>query len=89
MKFKAVFLWLVLLAATPLAAPAQQTDTTGAAPTGRPGATTGVDLGPRIEKPEDEMSISGMFLGIIGMVGGAVAGGVYASGRCEDSADDD
>jgi hypothetical protein len=37
---------------------------------------------PNVEKPEEVMSTSGFFLGIIGMLGGAAVGGSVGAGDC-------
>ena len=76
MKFNAgIVLSLIAVAIAPLAASAQQAPTpmflaVDAAPTSR--AVVDLAQDPPSDKPEDVMSTSGMFLGIVGMLGGAL-----------------
>jgi Na+/proline symporter len=91
MKLKAgLALSLIALAMMPLAASAQQAPVYFAVEhvtTPRPVLQLAQD--PPSDKPEDVMSTSGMFLGIIGMLGGAVAGKALAQNACEDAEDTD
>jgi hypothetical protein len=43
---------------------------------------------PQEPKPDDEMSTSGFFLGIIGMLGGAAVGSQVGSGQCPSREED-
>ena len=77
---------ILLMALSPLSALAQQvqpnpiaTDTAAT----KAGVTDEDPLNP-VWGPKDMMSMSGMFLGIVGMMGGAVAASAIGQGQCED-----
>jgi hypothetical protein len=93
MKFKAgIVLSFVAMAVTPLAARAQQVSSplflaVEHASMTRPAIDLAQD--PPSDKPEDVMSTSGMFLGIIGMLGGAVIGNAVSQNSCRDEEDEE
>ena len=93
MKFNAgIVLSLIAVAIAPLTASAQQAPTpmflaVDAAPT--PRASAGLAQDPPSDKPEDVMSTSGMFLGIVGMLGGAVVGAAVSQDACGEHEDEE
>lgn len=91
MKSRAgVVLPMILVAFAPAAAAAQQVAGAVFAAeqvSARP-AVLSLAQDPPSQKPEDVMATSGMFLGIVGMLGGAVAGSAVAQNSCRNSDDD-
>jgi hypothetical protein len=78
---------ILLMALSPLSAIAQQTQPDPLAadtPTIKSGITLDDPLNP-VWGPKDMMSMSGMFLGIVGMMGGAAMGSALGQGQCEDA----
>ena len=81
-------IFLLLMVLTPLSASAQQAEpnplaTDSAKAAGKAGVTFEDPLNPEW-RPQDLMSMSGMFLGIVGMMGGAAAGSAVAQANCDD-----
>jgi hypothetical protein len=93
MKFNAgIVLSLVAVAIAPLTASAQQAPSplflaVETAPT--PRAVVELAQDPPSDKPEDVMSTSGMFLGIVGMLGGAVVGSAVSQSACGEQQDEE
>lgn len=89
MKFRAGMVLPVMLAWAPIAANAQQAATNSFAVVSSSTQAPTLDLpqDPPSDKPEDVMSTSGMFLGIVGMLGGAVIGSAVSQGNCEDESE--
>ena len=90
MKFKAgVVLPMILVALAPVAGSAQQARSVlfVAEPVAAAAAPLTLVQDPPSQKPEDVMATSGMFLGIVGMLGGAVAGAAFSQDGCEESDD--
>lgn len=89
MKFRAGVVLPVMLALTPIVAHAQQATTDSFAIASAPTLPPTLDMpqDPPSDKPEDVMSTSGMFLGIVGMLGGAVIGSAVSQGNCEDESE--
>ncbi len=89
MKFSAgIVLPLALLAIAPVAASAQQADATYFASehvVAAPRLAMAIMQDPPSEKPEDVMGRSGIFLGIVGMLGGAAIGSGISQGHCEST----
>ncbi|HEY0304435.1 MAG TPA: hypothetical protein VGC44_05665 [Longimicrobiales bacterium] len=91
MKFRAgVVLPMMVIVCTPVALSAQQAEHTFfvAAEVSAPHAGLSLLQDPPSQKPEDVMATSGMFLGIVGMLGGAVAGAAMSQEGCKDSDDE-
>ena len=91
MKFRAgVVLPMILVAIAPAAGSAQQIQNVFFATekVSAPALSLSVVQDPPSQKPEDVMATSGMFLGIVGMLGGAVAGAALSQENCDDSDND-
>ena len=91
MKFRAgAVLPMILVAFAPVEASAQQASSAlfVAEPVSVRSAALSLVQDPPSQKPEDVMATSGMFLGIVGMLGGAVAGSAIAQNGCKDSDDE-
>ena len=91
MKFRAgVVLPMILVALAPVAASAQQAQNVFfvAEQVAAPSKALSLVQDPPSQKPEDVMATSGMFLGIVGMLGGAVAGAALSQNGCDDNEDD-
>jgi hypothetical protein len=92
MKFKAgVVLPMFMAAFVPVAASAQQAENARFAAyveVSAPPSSPILVQDPPSQKPEDVMATSGMFLGIVGMLGGAVVGAAMSQEGCKDSDDD-
>lgn len=92
MKSKAgIVLSLIAVASAPLAASAQQAPVSmfATAQASAPQPRLEIAQDPPSDRPEDVMSRSGMFLGIVGMLGGAVVGSAVSQNGCdEDTADE-
>ena len=91
MKFRAgVVLPMILIMFAPAALSAQQAQSTFfvAEEVSAPGTELSLLQDPPSQKPEDVMATSGMFLGIVGMLGGAVVGAAMSQDGCKDSEDD-
>lgn len=93
MKFKAgIVLSFVAVAIMPLAASAQQASSPvflAVEQTSAPRAALDLAQDPPSDKPEDVMSTSGMFLGIVGMLGGAVIGSAVSQNACGEEEDEE
>ena len=77
---------VLVMALAPLTAVAQQTQPDPLASDstrGKAGVTFDDPLNPEWG-PKDVMSMSGMFLGIVGMMGGAAAGSAVSQANCDD-----
>jgi hypothetical protein len=91
MKSKAgIVLSLIAVAIAPLAASAQQAPVSifATAQASAPQPRFELAQDPPSDRPEDVMSTSGMFLGIVGMLGGAVIGSALSQNGCDDDPDD-
>ncbi len=91
MKFKpGVVLPMIMVAFAPVAAGAQQAPQAffAAEHVTAPTAQLSLVQDPPSQKPEDVMATSGMFLGIVGMLGGAVAGSAIAQDGCDESGEE-
>lgn len=93
MKFKAgIVLSLIAAAIAPVSASAQQAPasflSTPSPSVAVPQLSLGLVQDPPSDRPEDVMSTSGIFLGIVGMLGGAVAGSAISQSACDDSEDE-
>jgi hypothetical protein len=91
MKFKVgIVLSVIAVAIAPLTASAQQAPASlfASAQVSAPRVELELAQDPPSDRPEDVMSRSGMFLGIVGMLGGAVVGSAISQGECDDSSDE-
>lgn len=91
MKFKAgIVLSLIAAAIVPTTAAAQHASTSflSTPSVAVPQLNFGVAQDPPSDRPEDVMSTSGIFLGIVGMLGGAVVGSAVSQSKCKDSDDE-
>jgi hypothetical protein len=91
MKFNpGLVLPIIMVAIAPVAASAQQAPQAffAAEQVTAPAAFLSIVQDPPSQKPEDVMGTSGIFLGIIGMLGGAVLGSAIGQEGCKDSDDE-
>jgi hypothetical protein len=91
MKFRAgIVLPLILLASAPVAAYAQQAQPISLVVAASVPTPLNLDIAqdPPSTRPDDVMSTSGIFLGIVAMLGGAVIGSAVSQNRCEESGED-
>jgi hypothetical protein len=91
MKFRAgTVLPMILAAFAPAVASAQQASSAMfvAEQVSAPSTALSLVQDPPSQKPEDVMATSGMFLGIVAMLGGAVAGSAIAQNSCDESDDE-
>ena len=76
---------LLLLAVSPPSLHAQHAQLSAfAEPSATPITLRSVQDPQEMDSPEDQMSMSGMFLGIVGMLGGAAIGSAVAQGECKN-----
>jgi hypothetical protein len=94
MKLNAgIVLSMIAVAMAPVTAAAQYAPVsyfasqTASAPELR--SSLAVTQDPPSDKPEDQMSMSGMFLGIVSMLGGAAIGSAVSQSGCEDAEEAD
>ena len=83
-SFGAALSLFLLMALSPLSAVAQQAQPNPLATDSAKSKVTDDDPLNPVWGPKDMMSMSGMFLGIVGMMGGAAIGGVIGQAQCEE-----